>query len=81
MDENNVLNPESLPADLVNVADIQHMVLYLDFADGAEATLPLTARQAALLIYVLGLTIVDDEIGVYSDEKLEEFFSARKKEQ
>lgn len=79
MDENKVENLTPETADtLIDIADLQKMVLYMEFADGAECTMPLTARQAALVVYVLGLTLVDDIVVGYSDERLEELFSARK---
>lgn len=80
MDENKVenLSPEETADSLINIADVQKMVLYMEFADGAECTLPLTARQAALIVYILGLTLVDDVVAGYSDEKLEELFTPRK---
>ena len=79
MDENKAENLTPETADtLIDIADLQKMVLYMEFADGAECTMPLTARQAALVVYVLGLTLVDDIVVGYSDERLEELFSARK---
>ena len=62
---------------LVNITDVQKMALYMEFADGANCALPLTAKQASLIIFALGLVLKDDVVSGYSDEKLDELFAEK----
>lgn len=65
----------------LSIADLSGVGLTLEFTGDRSCELKLTEMQAAIVIYMLGLSVEGDEVVGYTDSKLEQLYSdAEKKE-
>lgn len=60
--------------DKVSIVDLTHASLDLEFTNGTGVNFPLTAKQIAIVIHLLGLEVEDDVLTSYTDEKLDSLY-------
>ena len=59
----------------LSITDLKAVTLNLEFIGDMSCSVPLSPKQTAAIIYVLGLNVENDEVVGYTDEKLDELYA------